>query len=114
MRKGHIEDLKKKADYIKERLSKAKKGSLRYQKLEWELQKTEAAVEKNSILLVEPNNVTELSDATILRLSMLQISKNHTGRWGVIVGSHSRHYDFMHEDVREVFKYIRKNFNEMF
>lgn len=69
---------------------------------------------KNSILLVEPNNVTELSDATILRLSMLQISKNHTGRWGVIVGSHSRHYDFMHEDVREVFKYIRKNFNEMF
>lgn len=39
------------------------------------------------------------------------ISQNHTKRWGCIQGKYSCTYQFMHEDKKEVLKWIAENYN---
>lgn len=55
-------------------------------------------------------DVSGCSLELIEKLANCNISKNHTGRWGVIFGSFSRTYSFMHEDKNEVLKWIRENY----
>ena len=45
-------------------------------------------------------------------LSECNISKNHTGRWGVIFGNFGRTYSFMHEDKNKVLEWIRDNYDK--
>lgn len=40
------------------------------------------------------------------------ISQNHTKRWGAIKGKYSCTYSFMHEDKREVLKWLAENWNK--
>ena len=40
----------------------------------------------------------ELTTELIDKLSLFSIQKNHTGRWGALVGRYSANFVFMHED----------------
>lgn len=54
----------------------------------------------------------ECSLELIEALAECNISKNHTDRWGVIFGRHSRSYSFMHEDKNKVLEWIRDNYDK--
>lgn len=56
--------------------------------------------------------VKECSLELIEALSNCNISKNHTGRWGVIFGNFSCTYSYMHEDKNKVLEWIRDNYDE--
>lgn len=59
-------------------------------------------------------DIQQLSSSVIEKLAELKIKRNHTGRWGVLVGRGSAQYAFMHEHKDEVIEYIRDNFNSLF
>lgn len=61
----------------------------------------------------ETTKVKDCSLELIEVLANCNISQNHTKRWGVIFGSFSRTYHFMHEEKTEVLKWIRDNYDEL-
>jgi hypothetical protein len=50
----------------------------------------------------------------VKKLTCFNVSKNHTDRWGVIFGTHTITYSFMHEDKDEVYKWILENYESFF
>jgi hypothetical protein len=56
----------------------------------------------------------ELTTELIERLAMFNISKNHTGKWGYIVGKHSCTYNYMHRDKQKVLEHLRDNYDSYF
>ena len=58
--------------------------------------------------------MTELTTELIEKLSMFTVQKNHTGRWGALVGRHSATFVFMHEDKQKVLEHIRDNYESYF
>lgn len=55
-----------------------------------------------------------LTTELVEKLSMFSVKKNHTNRWGVLVGRHSATFVFMHEDKQECLKHIRDNYESYF
>ena len=50
----------------------------------------------------------------INKMTQFTIKKNHTERWGVLVGRHSATFVFMHKDKEECLKHIRDNYKTYF
>lgn len=58
-----------------------------------------------------PNSVTCNTLEELENLISWKLSKNHTGRYGVIQGSISRTYSFMHESKTKVLEWLAENYN---
>ena len=56
----------------------------------------------------------ELTTELVEKLAMFTVKKNHTGRWGALVGRYSATYVFMHEDKQKVLEHIRDNYETYF
>ena len=55
-----------------------------------------------------------LTTELVEKLAMFNVSKNHSGKWGYIVGKHSCTYSFMHKDKQKVLEHLRDNYKTYF
>lgn len=55
-----------------------------------------------------------LTTELVEKLAMFTVKKNHTGRWGALVGRHSATFVYMNEDKQKVLEHVRDNYKSYF
>lgn len=58
--------------------------------------------------------IPELSLEDVHKLTMCRVKKNHTGRWGLLVGYHSATFVFMDECKDKVLQHVKDNYKTYF
>lgn len=58
--------------------------------------------------------IPELSLKDIEKLTMCRVKKNHTNRWGLLVGYHSATFVFMDHNKDKVLQYVKNNYKNYF